>query len=281
MRGTLYAWGCGEQGVLGCRLGASRPKAKLLPTQPLALRRGRASLPVVSAAAGAYHSLALTADGEVWAWGLNNHGQLGCGGFDTTTAPQPVAALRGLRVEQLDGGEHHSLARMVKGPSWEWPQLTTLASWGRLSRLLAECRPGPSGRLRYGRAARENTRRQFCGFQLPRLARTAPGEVYGWGRADSSQLGLGGGAEAAVARDTPVRVPGVAEVRSIACGSNHCCAVTADGDLFTWGFGEMSQLGHGEAEDEASPRVVGAVRGRVAQAGAGGQHTVMLLKPKE
>ena len=104
MRGTLYAWGCGEQGVLGCRranpnpdpdsnpdpnpspsphplphphphphphvgcrLGAARPKAKLLPTHPLALRRGRASLPVVSAAAGAYHSLALTADGEVWA----------------------------------------------------------------------------------------------------------------------------------------------------------------------------------------------------------------------
>ena len=117
MRGTLYAWGCGEQGVLGCRLGASRPKAKLLPTQPLALRRGRASLPVVSAAAGAYHSLALTADGEVWAWGLNNHGQLGCGGFAATTAPQPVAALRGLRVEQLDGGEHHSLARMVNRPS--------------------------------------------------------------------------------------------------------------------------------------------------------------------
>ena len=117
MRGTLYAWGCGEQAVLGCRLGASRPKAKLLPTQPLALRRGRASLPVVSAAAGAYHSLALTADGEVWAWGLNNHGQLGCGGFAATTAPQPVAALRGLRVEQLDGGEHHSLARVAKGPS--------------------------------------------------------------------------------------------------------------------------------------------------------------------
>ena len=128
MRGTLYAWGCGEQAVLGCRLGASRPKAKLLPTQPLALRRGRASLPVVSAAAGAYHSLALTADGEVWAWGLNNHGQLGCGGFAATTAPQPVAALRGVRVEQLDGGEHHSLARMIKRVAWVVPQLISLAS---------------------------------------------------------------------------------------------------------------------------------------------------------
>ena len=106
-------------------------------------------------------------------------------------------------------------------------------------------------------------------------------------------------------------MPGVSDVRSIVCGSNHCCAVTAEGDLFTWrlrpnpnplpnpnpkpnpnpnpkpkpnprwGFGEMSQLGHGEADDEPSPRLVSAVRGRVAQAGAGGQHTVMLLKPKE
>ena len=115
----------------------------------------------------------------------------------------------------------------------------------------------------------------------PRLARTSSGELYGWGRADSSQLGLGGGTEAAAAHDTPVRVPGVAEARSIACGSNHCCAVTAEGDLFTWGFGDLFQLGHGEEGDEVSPRVVGAVRGRVAQASAGGQHTVMLLKPKE
>ena len=78
-------------------------------------------------------------------------------------------------------------------------------------------------------AVRAGRNRPILRLSTPRLARTAPGEVYGWGRADSSQLGLGGGAEAMVARDTPVRVPGVAEVRSIACGSNHCCAVTADG----------------------------------------------------
>ena len=208
--------------------------------------------------------------------------------------------------------------------------------------------------MRPWRAGR--SRRQSVRLSTPRLARTAAGEVYGWGRADSSQLGLGSGAEATVARDIPVRVPGlglanpnpnpspnpnskpspnpspspnqvrvpgVSDVRSIACGSNHCCAVTAEADLFTWGlrpnpypdpypypkpkpkpnpypypypypnpkpkpnpnprwgFGEMSQLGHGEADDEPSPRLVSAVRGRVAQAGAGGQHTVMLLKPKE
>ena len=31
-------------------------------------------------------------------------------------------------------------------------------------------------------------------------------------------------------------MPGVSDVRSIVCGSNHCCAVTAEGDLFTWGL---------------------------------------------
>ena len=57
----------------------------------------------------------------------------------------------------------------------------------------------------YGAAGR--THRQFVRLSTPRLARTAAGEVYGWGRADSSQLGLGSGAEATEARDTPVRVP--------------------------------------------------------------------------
>ena len=182
------------------------------------LRKGRAApLPVISAAAGGYHSLALTADGEVWSWGLNNHGQLGLGGFANTTAPQPVAGLHGRRVVQLDGGEHHSLAL------------------------------------------------------------TQQGELLGFGRADSNQLGLG---EAGAARDVPAPIAGVAAVERVACGSNHCCAVTRDGDLYTWGFGEMGQLAHGEADDEAAPRVVGAVRGRVAMAGAGGQHTVLLLRPK-
>lgn len=40
------------------------------------------SLPesVVAVAAGHYHSLAVTAEGEIWAWGRNEEGQLGRGG---------------------------------------------------------------------------------------------------------------------------------------------------------------------------------------------------------
>ena len=44
-------------------------------------------------AVGAFHNLALTDDGILWAWGNNEHGQLGTG--DTQPRSQPI------RVEGL------------------------------------------------------------------------------------------------------------------------------------------------------------------------------------
>lgn len=38
-----------------------------------------------------------------------------------------------------------------------------------------------------------------------------------------------------------------ARVKTIACGWDHCMAVTDDGALFTWGSGRSGQLGHGDA----------------------------------
>ena len=37
-----------------------------------------------------------------------------------------------------------------------------------------------------------------------------------------------------------------ASVSTIACGWDHCLAVTDDGALFTWGSGHSGQLGHGD-----------------------------------
>ena len=45
-----------------------------------ALTRGHAALQVVEVATGSYSSFALTEEGQVWAWGLNQYGQLGIPG---------------------------------------------------------------------------------------------------------------------------------------------------------------------------------------------------------
>jgi regulator of chromosome condensation len=62
-------------------------------------------------AAGTYSSFAVSADGRVEAWGLNNYGQLGMPA--TTSAhhtPNVVSALADHSIAAVAGGQHHTLA---------------------------------------------------------------------------------------------------------------------------------------------------------------------------
>ena len=46
----------------------------------------------------------------------------------------------------------------------------------------------------------------------------------------------------------------------VECGTHHTAAVTAAGQLFTWGAGGFGQLGHGARQGESVPRAVSALR---------------------
>jgi alpha-tubulin suppressor-like RCC1 family protein len=43
----------------------------------------------------------------------------------------------------------------------------------------------------------------------------------------------------------PVALDIPAPVRQISCGANHGMCLTDDADMYTWGYGDMLQLGHG------------------------------------
>ena len=45
-------------------------------------------------------------------------------------------------------------------------------------------------------------------------------------------------------------------VRQVACGWQHTLCLTQAGSVYSWGYGEEGQLGHGDAEDSLSPREV-------------------------
>jgi len=69
---------------------------------------------VVSIGVGDAGSFAVTSDGTAWAWGHNQFGQLGIGtASEVQTTPAQVASLSG--VAQVDGGEWHTLFRLVDG----------------------------------------------------------------------------------------------------------------------------------------------------------------------
>ncbi|MCL5036288.1 MAG: hypothetical protein M1269_04130 [Chloroflexi bacterium] len=84
--GTVWAWGDNEWG----QLGDGTQTERLTPVQVKGPAGSGFLTGVTDIEAGEGHSLAFRSDGTVWAWGHNNHGQLGIGSFDYYPHPTPV-----------------------------------------------------------------------------------------------------------------------------------------------------------------------------------------------
>jgi alpha-tubulin suppressor-like RCC1 family protein len=68
---------------------------------------------IVDIAAGLYHSLALTSDGVVCAWGSNYFGELGYGSFNQYFIPVAVK-IPDIQVNRVFAGYHHSIITTCK-----------------------------------------------------------------------------------------------------------------------------------------------------------------------
>ncbi|KFA90496.1 RCC1 domain-containing protein, partial [Archangium violaceum] len=106
--GTVWAWGDNSSGQRG-----QSPSLELssLPAQVPALTN------VVGLAAGDGFSLALRADGTVWAWGRNSSFELGDGTRISRHTPQKVPGLK--HVISL-AADQHPLALSRNGTLWAW-----------------------------------------------------------------------------------------------------------------------------------------------------------------
>ena len=215
--GQVWAWGCGEQGQLGRRI-LERHKTNALRPTNVTPRLGRSKVAVSRVVCGSYHTLLITREGQAFAMGLNNYGQLGTGDFEERI--NPVQIIAGSQVVDASAGEHHSLALL------------------------------------------------------------STGQVLAFGRADSGQLGI---PHSSAPLPSPTLIPGLPPIRAISTGGNHNLAVSATDDaLFSWGYGGMHQLGHGPDQDETTPRQINisassSVAMQIRQVSAGGQHSVILV----
>ena len=84
--GQLYAFGSNEFG----QLGSADNSGTSNPTPPAQVVLPGATGPVSQIAAGAFHSLALTSTGQLYAFGQNSSGQLGTTAGVATPNPTPV-----------------------------------------------------------------------------------------------------------------------------------------------------------------------------------------------
>jgi hypothetical protein len=79
---------------------------------------------------GAYHTIVLTAEKEVFTWGKGAHGRLGHGSEENEVLPRRVESLRKLNIVSVAAGYDHSAAVSADGSllMWghgEWYQLGT------------------------------------------------------------------------------------------------------------------------------------------------------------
>ena len=77
-------------------------------------------MPIASVKCGEFHTVALTTDGEVWAWGNGEMGRLGNGENDNFEVPVPMEYFAEDNIVQIACGRDFSFAINEDGELYGW-----------------------------------------------------------------------------------------------------------------------------------------------------------------
>ncbi len=107
------------------------------------------------------------------------------------------------------------------------------------------------------------------------MALAESGKVYVWGNNNFGQLGTG----SLNSVNNPSQIDALYDnnVIDICCGDNFSGAVTRTGEVYTWGFGNEGQLGHGDKSDQMLPRKKQFDQ-KVKKISCGGAHAALLTE---
>mmetsp|Transcript_42394 Transcript_42394/g.99549 ORF Transcript_42394/g.99549 Transcript_42394/m.99549 type:complete len:916 (+) Transcript_42394:139-2886(+) len=281
--GEVFAWGDASGGRLGFGVDTSQVANPVVAVPvPVESLRG---VVITRVSCSSVHSLALTAEGELYAWGQAANGVLGIADtsrlFETkknvgafTDRPIKVEGFQGpmtkYRVKTMACSETFNVAVTEGGPCYAWGCVDEgrlgIGEWKDLTlprdRNKARHCPTPveiEG-LRGQRVARVS-----CGDSHT-LVVTEGGEVLAWGSAEYGKLGVGdvsklpADAEGRVHSPVPLHVDGLRgmSVVSVSAGHSHSLAATKDGVVYAWGSAEEGKLGQGGLPEEETAAVIDA-----------------------
>jgi E3 ubiquitin-protein ligase HERC4 len=231
----MYSWGRCNSGQLGLGgiddLYFSTPQRVKPPLND----SNRTLESVLSVGCGWEHTVIATANGEVYACGSNDHGQLGL--LTGRKRFERVGSLETKCVKQVSCGQRHTAA----------------LSEGEVFTL------GANSECQLGRKTDEdstNVPRLVKGsWQYPvvqvtcgdkhTLILTADCQVFGWGSNSYHQVGLPFGG-ARIPKPEHIELPCGVPVVQVVAGGCHSLALTVSGCLYSWGKNNFGQLGVGD-----------------------------------
>jgi len=214
---------------------------------------------IVSIAAGTWHCLALSREGEVYSWGDGDDGSLGHADSGERAVPSRVESLS--RIESIAAGDNRTSAAVDAAGR--------LFTWGLATDIFNGATPNGLGYALDSETESQLTPKwvdALCedrvvgvalGFGFT-LAVTDAGAVFSFG---SNRYG-GIGHASLEAEVLPRRIEVLAQTGrrfiAVAAGSCHALALTEEGELYGWGRGGFN--GHGR--DEPTPHTVTALVGQ-------------------
>jgi alpha-tubulin suppressor-like RCC1 family protein len=209
-------------------------------------------------AGGGTHTVVVTPDGNVWAWGANSSGQLGDGTTSAKTTPTQITSMTDMIA--VAAGASHTLALRDDGTVWAWGY----SGYGQIGDGFTSNRASPVQLALTDIVA-------IAAGEYHSVALEADGTVWTWGRNHLGQLGDG----TTTNSSSPVVIGTLSGITAIAAGTSHTLVLKSDDTV--WGFGQNTsrQLGDGSTTNRSTPVQMQNVSAAVAIS-AGNLHSVVL-----
>ncbi|MGO8836846.1 MAG: RCC1 domain-containing protein [Limisphaerales bacterium] len=242
--GTVWSWGWNDY----AQLGNGTTNDSWIPTQT-GLTANPPLTNVIKLGGRPYLTLAVKSDGTIWAWGMNQYGQMGNGTVNSpVSTPQvsvpvmvsnsgPGGALN--NPLQVTCGYAFGAALATNGTVWTW------------------------GTSRAGELGTGTNTPSYIPIQVPgvtnitfisagwghMLARRSDGTVWAWGGNANGEVGDG----TAINRSNAVQVLNVSNIVTVSGGDSHSTALAADGTVWKWGLNNLGELGNGATNAVPNP----------------------------
>lgn len=221
----VFSWGSGAN----YQLGTGNAHIQKLPCKVDSL--GGSFIKLISA--GKFHSVALTARGEVYTWGFGRGGRLGHPDFDihsgqaaVITPRQVTSGLGSRRVMAIAAAKHHTVIATQGGEVFTWGS-------------------NREGQLGYPSVDTQPTPRRVSSLKSKIVAVAAAnkhtavvsdiGEVFTWGCNREGQLGYGTSNSASNYTPHVVESLKGKTLTRVSAAKYHTIVLGSDGEVFTWG----------------------------------------------
>jgi alpha-tubulin suppressor-like RCC1 family protein len=255
---------------------------------------GLCGVRIRTVSAGIYHTLACCDEGRAYSYGDGRHGELGHGdpidlATQNTPVPTPrlIEALQGVHISAVAAGGFHSLVLDWAGKVYSFGDGCVGALGHGIFDRHHHFAPQLVAALQGVRVS------AVAAGGAHSLALSEAGEVRSFGRGLYGALGHGD----EVDRYTPWPIAALQGVRvgALAAGGDHSLVVSVAGRLYTFGRGDVGQLGHNDTAEQfailhesnhllatqLAPRLVAALQGvRVSAVAAGNEHSLVLSEGK-